>query len=394
MDLEVFKFRIGIDILINTFNFVFFKQNTMATIAEIIQCIEQFAHPMYQESYDNSGLIVGDASKKVEKVMLALDCIEEVVDEAIRTGCQLIIAHHPIVFKGLKSLTGKNYVERTLLKAIKKDIAIYACHTNLDNVHLGVNSKIAEKLGLTATKVLAPMKNTLKQLYTYAPLSEAENIRQALYRAGAGKIGDYEQCSFNSMGLGTFKPLGEAKPFLGTLNVAHEEKEVKIEVVFPVHAERGLLKALREAHPYEEIAYGLIDIEIPDNDLGAGLIGTLAKPMEEKQFLKMLKSNMKASCVRHTQLLDKKISKVAVCGGSGSFLLKDAIRAGADVFVTADFKYHEFFDAENHLVIADIGHYESEQFTYEIFSELLLEKFTTFAVLKTSVDTNPVNYYS
>ncbi len=366
----------------------------MPTISEIIQCIEQFAPPMYQESYDNSGLIVGDSSRKVMKVMLTLDCIEEVVDEAIKTGCQLIIAHHPIVFKGLKSLTGKNYVERTILKAIKKDIAIYACHTNLDNVHQGVNHKIAQRLGMKNTKVLAPMKNTLKQLYTYAPLSEAENVRQALYKAGAGRIGDYEECSFNSMGLGTFKPIGDAEPFLGTLNVAHEEKEVKIEVVFPVHAERQLLKALHEAHPYEEIAYGMINIEIPDASIGAGLIGRLTKPMTELQFLKSLKTNMKTNCVRHTRMLGKKVSTVAVCGGSGSFLLKDAIQAGADVFVTADFKYHEFFDAENHLMIADIGHYESEQFTYEIFSELLSEKFPTFAILKTSVDTNPVNYYS
>ena len=366
----------------------------MATIQEIICCIEGFAHPMYQESYDNSGLIVGDAKRKVKKVMLTLDCIEEVVDEAIQTGCQLIIAHHPIVFKGLKSLTGKDYVERTILKAIKKDIAIYACHTNLDNVHSGVNRIIAEKLGLKDTKVLSPMKNTVKQLYTYAPLSEAEAIRQALYKAGAGKIGQYEECSFNTLGLGTFKAIGTAKPFAGTLNVAHEEKEIKIEVVYPVHIERKLLKALHEAHPYEEIAYGLIDIEIPNKDLGAGLVGTLPKPIDEKQFLKLLKTNMKVSCIRHTKFLNKKVSRVALCGGSGSFLLYDAIKSGADVFVTADFKYHEFFDAESHLMITDIGHYESEQFTYEIFSELLLKYFTTFAVLKTSVDTNPVNYYS
>ena len=366
----------------------------MATIAEIIACIEGFAHPMYQESYDNSGLIVGNSARKVKKVMLTLDCTEDVVEEAISTGCQLIIAHHPIVFKGLKSLTGKNYVERTLLKAIKKDIAIYACHTNLDNVHDGVNRKIAQKLGLKDTSVLSPMKNTLKQLYTYAPLTEAEAIRQALYKAGAGKIGQYEDCSFSASGLGTFKAIGNAKPFVGSLHVAHEENEVKIEVVYPVHIERRVLQALHDAHPYEEIAYGLINIEIPNKDLGAGLVGTLPKPIDEKQFLKLLKANMKVPCIRHTKFLNKKVSRVALCGGSGSFLLNDAIRAGADVFVTADFKYHEFFDAESHLMIADIGHYESEQFTYEIFSELLLKNFTTFAVLKTSVDTNPVNYYS
>lgn len=366
----------------------------MNTISDIIRCIELIAPPVYQESYDNSGLILGDLHKKVKKVLLTLDCTEAVVDEAVANGCQLIIAHHPIVFRGLKSITGKNYVERTILKAIRKNIAIYACHTNLDNVYQGVNQKIAQKLDLISTSVLVPMKSTLKQLYTYAPLSEAEHIRQALYKAGAGKIGNYEQCSFNSLGLGTFTATGDAKPFLGSLNVGHEEKEVKIEVVYPKHVERSLLQALHLAHPYEEVAYGVIDIEIPNKELGAGLIGRFKKPMDEKQALKLLKVNMKTTCVRHTRLLGKKISKVALCGGSGSFLLNDAIRAGADLYVSADFKYHEFFDAENHLVIADIGHYESEQFTYEIFSELLSKNFPTFAVLKSSVDTNPVNYYS
>jgi len=366
----------------------------MATISEIIQCIEEFAPSMYQESYDNSGLIVGDKNKKVKKVLLTLDCIETVVDEAIKQGCQLIIAHHPIVFKGLKSITGKNYVERTILKAIKKDIAIYACHTNLDNMALGVNQKISDKLGLVETSILMPMKKTLKQLYTYAPLSEAENIRQALFVAGAGKIGNYEECTFNSIGLGTFKPLANAMPFVGKKNQLHEEKEVKIEVVFPLHAEYQVLKALHQSHPYEEIAYGLIDIEIANKEIGAGMIGDLAKPLTETQFLKHVKQKMKTNCIRHTKKLDREINKVAVCGGSGSFLLSKAIQAGADAFITADFKYHEFFDAEHHLIIADIGHYESEQFTDEIFYELLSKKFTTFAVLKSTVDTNPVNYYS
>ena len=366
----------------------------MPTIAEIILCIEEFAPPVYQESYDNSGLIVGDKSGKVKKVMLTLDCIEEVVDDAIRQGCQLIIAHHPIVFKGLKSITGKNYVERTILKAIKKDIAIYACHTNLDNVENGVNRKIAEKLGLTETRILAPRKHTLKQLYTYAPVSHAERIRNAMFDAGAGRIGNYEACSFNSNGTGTFKPGNEAQPFVGKKNELHEENEVKIEVVLPVHLEQRVLKAMHSAHPYEEIAYGLIDIGVSSGEVGAGLLGQFKKPIDEKTFLKLLKTNMRTACVRHTRLPGKKISTVAVCGGAGSFLLNDAIRAGAGAFVSADFKYHEFFDAENKLLIADIGHYESEQFTYEIFSELLSEKFPTFAVLKTSVDTNPVNYYT
>ncbi|MBK7762318.1 MAG: Nif3-like dinuclear metal center hexameric protein [Bacteroidetes bacterium] len=366
----------------------------MPTLQQIIDSIESTAPRIYQEAYDNSGLLFGNRHANIKKTMLCLDCTEEVLEDAISNGCQLIIAHHPIVFKGLKSLTGANYVERVMIRAIQKNIAIYACHTNLDNISAGVNAIIGKKLGLTNTSVLAPMKNTLKQLYTYAPLSEAESVRQALYKAGAGSIGNYTECSFNSIGLGTFKANKQAKPFIGSLGSLHEEKEVKIEVVYPIHAEQNVLKALHETHPYEEIALGTLQIEIENKQLGAGLIGKLPEPIDEKQFLKLLKTKMKTGGIRHTKLLGKPIQKVAVCGGSGSFLLQQAKKAGADVFVSADFKYHEFFDAENQLLIADIGHYESEQFTYEFFSELLSKKFPTFAILKTSVNTNPVNYYS
>lgn len=373
------------------FNLLFLN---MPTLQQIIETLESAVPKMYQESYDNSGLLFGNRNANIKKAMLCLDCTEPVLDEAIANGCQLIIAHHPIVFKGLKSLTGANYIERVMIRAIQKNIAIYACHTNLDNMAIGVNHIIGKKLGLTHTSILAPLKNTLKQLYTYAPLSEAETIRQALYKAGAGSIGNYSECSFNSIGLGTFKAGKQAKPFIGALGTLHEEKEVKIEVVYPIHCEHAVLRALHEAHPYEEIAYGTLQIEIENKQLGAGLIGKLAEPLQEKQFLKLLKTKMKTSCIRHTQLNGKPIQTIAVCGGAGSFLLQHAKKAGADVYVTADFKYHEFFDAENQIIIADIGHYESEQFTYEIFSELLSKKFPTFAILKTSVNTNPVNYYS
>lgn len=365
----------------------------MPQLQEIIQCLESFAPTRYQESYDNSGLLVGDPAMQITRTLLTLDCLEDVVDEAIARGCELIIAHHPIVFKGLKSLTGKNYVERVILKAIRHNIAIYACHTNLDNVRLGVNERIAARLGLKNTQVLVPGTASLKQLYTYVPLEQSAQVSEALFAAGAGQLGNYSSCSFNTPGTGTYMPNEAATPFKGDKNELHREGEVKIEVVYQVHLERNVLRALREAHPYEEIAYGLLDIGVPNKDIGAGLVGDLDVSQSGHDFLAHLKKAMNAGCVRHTRVLEKGVKRVAVCGGSGSFLLRDAIRAGADCFVTADFKYHEFFDAEARLMIADIGHYESEQFTVEIFSEILLKKFPTFAVLTSMVNTNPVSYY-
>jgi dinuclear metal center YbgI/SA1388 family protein len=366
----------------------------MVRIIDIISEIEAIAPPMYQETYDNSRLICGNPLQMINSVLLTLDCIEVVVDEAIAKGCGLIVAHHPIVFKGIKSLTGKNYVERTLIKAIKNDIAIYACHTNLDNMRHGVNAVIASKLSLENTKVLSPKSHLLKQLYTYVPQPHLELVRNALFEAGAGHIGDYSSCSYVTKGTGTFKPESGARPHIGNVHERFEGDEMKLEVVYAVDKEKAILKALRSAHPYEEIAYGCVQIEVEHAGIGAGLIGTLPMPLDEAIFLKSLKINMNTPVIRHTALSGKPISTVAVCGGAGSFLLPDAIRAGADVYISADFKYHEFFDAEGRILIADIGHYESEQFTYEIFSELLSKKFSTFAVLKTSVVTNPVKYYS
>lgn len=365
----------------------------MPQLRDITRCLEAFAPAMYQESYDNSGLLVGDPSGQVNRALLTLDCIEPVVDEAIERGCELIIAHHPIVFKGLKSFTGKNYVERVILKAIRNNIAIYACHTNLDNVMAGVNARIASRLGLENTKILSPRSSSMKQLYVYTPVGQAEQVREALFRAGAGQLGNYSSCSFNSTGTGSYRANESANPFKGQINELHHEEEVKIEVVYPLHLEKQVLVALRDSHPYEEIAYGMLEIGLSNSEIGAGIVGDLPVSLAGQEFLKHLKSSMKAGCVRHTRILEKGVKRVAVCGGAGSFLLKDAIRAGADCFVTGDFKYHEFFDAEEHLMIADIGHYESEQFTVEIFSEILLKNFPTFAVLTSMVNTNPVSYY-
>ncbi|MBS1773109.1 MAG: Nif3-like dinuclear metal center hexameric protein [Bacteroidetes bacterium] len=367
----------------------------MVLVKDIISAIEQFAPLSYQESYDNSGLQVGNPDAEVTSVLLTLDVTEEVMQEAISIGCNMIVAHHPLLFSSLKSISGRNYVERIVQTAIKNDINIYACHTNLDNVKHGVNAKIAEKLGLVDTTVLAPLGGTLRKLYTYVPLADADKVRDALFAVGAGKIAKYSECSFNVQGKGTFRASADANPSIGQAGGAREEvDEVKLEVIIEKHIEGRVLKALFEAHPYEEVAYEIVALDNKNQDLGAGMVGKLPKPMSEMEFLAFLKTQMKIDCIRYTALKGKNIEKVAICGGSGSFLLKDAIRAGADFFITGDFKYHQFFDAEGKIVIADIGHYESEQFTVELFRELLNKKFPNFAVLVSSTNTNPVKYFS
>jgi dinuclear metal center YbgI/SA1388 family protein len=363
------------------------------TIKDITNYLETIAPLALQESYDNAGLIVGDDSKEVKGVLICLDSTEEVVDEALKNNCNLVIAHHPIVFSGLKKLNGKNYVERTVIRAIQNNIAIYAAHTNLDNIQQGVNAKICERIGLTNCKILAPKGNLLKKLVTFCPVEHVEKVRKALFDAGCGRIGNYDECSFNAEGTGTFRGGENANPFLGERGKQHHEREIRIETVFESYNEQAVINALFASHPYEEVAYDIYALGNIYQNIGSGMIGDLSSPMDEKEFLKHLKSAMKTGCVRHTKLSGKKVAKVAVCGGAGSFLLNDAIRNKADVFVTADFKYHQFFDADGKIVIADIGHYESEQFTKELFHDLLVKKFSTFAVRLSEVGTNPVNYF-
>lgn len=363
-------------------------------VSDIIGAIEAYAPPQYQEGYDNSGLQVGNMQDEVKAILLTLDVTEAVVEEAIARGANMIVAHHPLIFSGIKRLAGRNYVERIIHKAIKHDINIYAAHTNLDNVHNGVNAKIAEKLGLVDTAILAPMSDTLRKLYTYAPQNVADKVRDAMFAAGAGDISAYSECSFNTNGTGTFRPGAGADPAIGTTNGPREwVDEVKIEVLIQKDKEAAVIKALFEAHPYEEVAYEVIALQNINQELGAGMVGNLPSPMDEQAFLSYVKQQMKADCIRHTALRGKDIKRVAICGGSGSFLLKNAINAGADIFITGDFKYHQFFDAEGKIVIADIGHYESEQYTVEIFQELLNKKFPNFAVLVSDINTNPVKYF-
>jgi dinuclear metal center YbgI/SA1388 family protein len=360
-------------------------------IRQVIDFLETIAPRAYQESYDNSGLITGDASGELTGALVTLDCVEKVIDEAIAKNCNLIVAHHPIIFKGLKKLTGSNYVERTIIKAIQHNIAIYAIHTNLDNVHTGVNRKICEKIGLTNLQILSPKSNTLQKLVTFIPKENTEAVLASLHEAGAGQIGNYNNCSFRVEGTGSFKPNEAADPHIGKKGVQEFVSENRVEVIFPSYLEKTILKALRKSHPYEEIAYYLTSLNNQNQEVGSGMAGELENELEPLQFLKRLKERMDLNVIR-PHLIDKPVKKVAVCGGSGSFLLQDAIRAGAQVFITADFKYHEFFDAEDRIIIADIGHYESEVFTKELLQEVLTKKFPTFAINFSTSVTNPISY--
>ncbi len=361
-------------------------------VKELVSYFNQLAPFTYQESYDNSGLLVGDPQSEVKGVLVALDCIESIVDEAILHGANVIVTHHPIIFKGLKRITGANYVERTVLKAIKNDISLIAIHTNLDHVHFGVNHIISEKLGLKQPKILNPKAATNYKLVVFVPQTHADLVRDALAKAGGGMIGAYDSCSFTTSGEGRFRPDETATPFLGKAGELEVVEEVRIELIVSEHALSPVLHAMKATHPYEEIAYDVIALTNTNEYIGSGMIGTLEQEMEIMEFLNFVKKTFQCGTVRYTQPVKSMVKTVAVCGGSGSFLLRDAIRAKADVFITGDFKYHEFFDAENHLVIADIGHFESEQYTSEWLVAQMKKKFTNFAVRLTSVNTNPINY--
>lgn len=363
------------------------------TVNDVTAYLEGKAPLSFQESWDNAGLTTGNPEWTVSGILITLDITEEIIDEAIRHNCNLIISHHPLVFSPLKKLTGSTWVERALLKAIKNDIALYAAHTNLDSMlQNGVNTKICEKMGLRNMQILDPVRGNLRKLVTFVPTAHAENVRSAIFGAGAGHIGNYDQCSYNMDGKGSFRGSEDTNPFAGEKGTLHFEEETRIETVFPAHLQTGILRSLLEAHPYEEVAYDIFPLENTYPLAGMGMTGNLADPDDENQFLLKLKDIFEVSVIRHTKLLDKKIKKVAVCGGSGSFLLKKAMAAGADIFITGDMKYHQFFDHENKIIIADIGHYESEQFTREIFYDILTKKFANFAVRLSDINTNPIKY--
>lgn len=363
------------------------------TISEVIQTLEAYAPLSYQETYDNAGLLTGNAGWLCTGVICALDATEEVVNEAIENNCNLIVAHHPVIFGGLKKITGKNSVERTVIVAIKNDVALYAIHTNLDNVHNGVSHRMAQTLGLQHCRVLEPKTGILKKLYTYVPVADAEKVRAALFLAGAGNIGNYNECSFNTQGIGTYKAQQNTNPYIGERGKRAETAEIKMEVIFEAYKQSQIVAALLAAHPYEEVAYDIISLTNEHQLIGSGIIGELQSETDEKLFLRHLQQTFGLSVIRHTQFLQRNVKKIALCGGSGFFLLKKAVAEKADVYITSDIKYHEFFDADAKILLADIGHWESEQFTINLLYDILRSKFHSFAVLKTKIKTNPVSYF-
>lgn len=361
-------------------------------LREIADFFNELAPFKLQESYDNSGIQIGSPEKEIKGALLCIDVSEEVLQEAVSNNLNLVISHHPLIFKGLKSFTGRNATERLVEKAIKKDIAVLSVHTNLDSVSGGVNSKICDKLGLVNREILSPLKDELKKLVFFVPEGQADEVREAVFTAGAGGIGNYDKCSFNAGGKGSFRAGYDSNPFVGEKGILHFENEIRVETVFPSYKKSSVISALLNSHPYEEVAYDIYPLENVWDQNGMGMTGYFEEAMEEHDFLNALKKIFNAGCIRYTPLLKKKIKKVAICGGSGSFLLNDAISSGADVFVSGDFKYHQFFEAEGKILIADIGHYESEQFTKELFYESLMKKFPKFALRLSDVITNPINY--
>lgn len=362
------------------------------TVSEVISSVESLAPSAYQESYDNAGLIVGHPESEVSSILVTLDVTPEVVEEAIVRGANLIVAHHPIIFSGQKRLTGQNYVQRAVMLAIKNDVAIFAAHTNLDSVKNGVNHTIAQKLGIDSPEILQPLQNELVKLVTFVPVAHANKVRDAIFDAGAGCIGQYDCCSYNIEGNGTFRAQGGANPFVGRVGELHTEPEVRVETVLPKHIQNRVVAAMVKAHPYEEVAYDLYPLLNEFGEVGLGMVGNLPKPIGYADFLQLVKTKFGAGCLRYTNPVKKIIQRVAFCGGSGASLLNRAISQKADAFITADFKYHQFFDAENYIMIVDIGHYESEQFTIDLLFDYLSKNLPKFAVLKSGVKTNPVNY--
>lgn len=362
-------------------------------VKDFTQLLEDLAPLGSQEDYDNSGLIVGDPIMKVTGVLLSLDCTEDVVDEAIEIGANLIISHHPIIFRGLKKINGKNYVERTIIKAIKNDIAIYAAHTNLDNAKFGVNYEIAQRLGIQDPKILFPTLNTLKKLVFFCPEKDSNKVTQAIFKAGGGTIGEYEDCSFETNGIGGFTPGERANPSAGSIGNAEKVNEKRIEILISIHKENSIVEAMKLVHPYEEAAYEIYPINNFNQDEGAGMIGELENAIPIKAFLTQLKKSFNCGGIRHTELIKKEIKTIAFCGGAGSFLLNEAINQKADIYITGDFKYHEFFDAEDKIIIADIGHFESEQYTPYLILGELKKKISNFAIHLSKVNTNPINYF-
>lgn len=363
------------------------------TVNQIIYILKSTIPLSQAEDFDNVGLLCGDFEREVSGILVCHDALENVVDEAIAKDLNLIVTFHPIIFSGLKSITGKNYVERAVLKAIENKIAIYAIHTAFDNDYFGVNYRICQKLGLYNQKVLMPKKHQLQQLEVFVPQDFSEKVKTALFEAGAGNIGFYDECSFSVSGSGTFRPIEGSDPFSGTEDIRENSNEIAISVIYESYKKNQIIAAMKLAHPYEEVAYQIIQLENENHFLGLGRFGELAQPMHEEEFLSFVKDKFNLKAIRHSDFTKKEIKRVGVLGGSGASGIAGAISQNCDAYLTGDLKYHDYLQGEGKMLICDIGHFESEQFVTEHLVEILSQKFTTFAVSKSTEKTNPVNYF-
>ncbi len=361
-------------------------------IKEITNFIENFAPTFLQEEYDNCGLTIGDENTKIKKILICLDVTLDVMEEAKKNNCNLIISHHPVIFKEIKKINNNDLTEKIINRAIKNNICLYALHTNLDNIIGGVNSIICEKLKIKNNKILLPKKNTLNKIITFCPSKYTNKIQKSLSKAGAGMIGNYDSCSFASSGLGSFRPLKESNPFVGEKEKIHQEKEDRIEMLFSKHKEKDIIESLLKTHPYEEVAYYIQECKNVNKNFGSGMIGELESEVNTKDFMKFIKKTMKSKCLRHTEIINKKIKKIAVCGGSGAFLIEEAIKQKADVFITGEIKYHDYFKSNNKILLVDIGHFESERYTTNLIYRVIKKNFSKLAVLKSNIDTNPIRH--
>ena len=364
----------------------------MTKVKDLVAVIEEKYPKFVQESYDNSGLITGNKNNEIKNVLLSIDINEKVVDEAIEKNCNFIITHHPIIFRPLKKLTGSNHIERTIIKAIKSDIAIYGAHTSVDNSFEGLNKIICDKIGLKNYQIILPKEKILNKLVVFVPNSHAQEVRNAIFNAGAGHIGNYDSCSFNIDGTGTFKAGENTKPYVGEINKLHSESEVRIETIFPVFLKNKIVNAINKVHPYEEVAFDIYSVENEYQKFGTGMIGELEEEIDEIAFLKKIKEKLGLKCLKHSELQNKKVKKIAICTGACHFLINNAIMQGADVFISSEFKYDQYISAQNEIVLVDAGHYETEIFINKLFYELLTKKFTTFAVKISESFSNPVKY--
>ena len=364
----------------------------MAKIKDLIEVIERLFPPSVQESYDNSGLITGNINDEISGVLVTIDINEQVISEALKKKCNIIVSHHPIIFHPLKRLTGSNYIERTIIDAIKNDIAIYAAHTSVDNNYDGLNKIICDKLGIENYSIISPLKNLVYKLVVFVPEDYATKVRQAIFSAGAGEIGNYDSCSYNLQGKGTFKASENTNPFVGKKGELHTETETRIETVFPDFLRNKILRAMIESHPYEEVAYDIYPIENTHQKYGAGLIGELRETIDEVSFLHIVKEKLDIECLKHSQILGTKVKKVAVCSGACGFLINQAQRQGADVFISAELKYDQYISAQKKILLVDAGHYETELYIKKLFYDLITKNFTKFAVEFSKNFTNPIKY--